>query len=439
MKCPLFDENNNRRTLDTIEFGDFRQLEEIEEGYTVEYKCNFDKDVRKKMPKEMASFANASGGWIFVGVDDDGKYVGIQRERADFDQILAQIIHRNIEPFPRFETRFVSDPKDSSGKGVLVIEVQEGYNPPYIANGNVFIRVGSSSEYMEKADSFALIDLYRKGRRYRKEINHFCHRDVYFPPLVIRDGKEVSGLPIFNLYMKRIVAGSSDPIDSAQIDETIQLFKKIFMSRGDDTGFCCQHSYHSLLFRERLGVVTDDAYPVIELFYDGSMKVAAPMYLAQSGQGLEALLEDMQRLRPIRNINLAKIIYGRESLGILLWVCKIIDDYLCAISRSSSEYAFCIECENMEGSFVYFDTDEYREYVKTNGFLNIGTLDEKTRPYFPDEGDADCIDDNFVQSLVWLFFVEGLGLPSVSEDEESRERLNKLMGLAEKEDGATDE
>lgn len=93
----------------------------------------------------------------------------------------------------------------------------------------------------------------------------------------------------------------------------------------------------------------------------------------------------------------------------------------------------------MEGSFVYFDTDEYREYVKTNGFLNIGTLDEKTRPYFPDEDDADRIDDKFVQSLVWLFFVEGLGLPSVSEDEESRERLNKLMGLAEKEDGATNE
>lgn len=438
MKCPLFDENNNRRTLETIEFGDFRQLEEIEEGYTVEYKCNFDKNVRKKMPKEMASFANASGGWIFVGVDDDGKYVGIQRERTDFDQILAQIIHRNIEPFPRFETRFVSDPKDSSGKGVLVIEVQEGYEPPYIANGNVFIRVGSSSEYMEKADSFALIDLHRKGRRYRKEINRFCHRDVYFPHLISRDGK-VSGLPIFNLYMKRIVAGSNGPIDSSQIDETIQLFKKIFLSSGDVTGFYCQHSYHSLLFRERLGVVTDDAYPVIELFYDGSMKVAVPMSFAQSSQGLEALLEGMQRLRPIQNIHLAKIIYGGESLGILLWACKIVDDYLCAVSRSASEYAFCIEYENMEGSFVYFDTDEYREYVKTNGFLNIGTLDEKTRPYFPDKDDAGRVDDGFVQSLVWLFFIEELGLSGVSEDEEQREKLNKLMGLAEKEDGATNE
>lgn len=42
------------------------------EGYTIEFKRNFTKEI----DKEMVAFANSSGGQIFIGIDNDGKIVG---------------------------------------------------------------------------------------------------------------------------------------------------------------------------------------------------------------------------------------------------------------------------------------------------------------------------------------------------------------------------
>lgn len=440
MKCPLFSKDNDQRTLETIEFDDFRQLEDIEEGYVVEYKSDFEKDVRKKMPKEIASFANASGGWIFVGVDDDGNYVGVKEGRTDFDQILGQIVHRGIMPFPRFETRFVRDPEDEEGKGVLVIEVQEGIEPPYIANGNVYIRIGSSSEHMEKADNFTLIDLYRKARRYRDEVDEFCHRDIYLPPSTIINGSEVFGFPVFNIYMKRIVTEPGDSIPFTKIDETVELFRGLFERKSAGKGFYCQHAYRSLIFRERLGVITDDVSTTVELFYDGSMKIAVPIAHAQAGTQRDSILDTLQAIRPIRNSDLARVLNGKDSLFLVLGACLVVDGYLQAIVRSLSEYALVIEFENMQGMLVYFDTEEYREYVRQYGYLNIGTLDGQTRPFIPNVADAGPASEESLLSFVQLRFMEGLGLPVATADKTSTDKLMRMVGITVPEEkDATDE
>lgn len=42
------------------------------EGYTLEFKQNVNAD----LAKELVAFANASGGRIFIGVNDDNQIVG---------------------------------------------------------------------------------------------------------------------------------------------------------------------------------------------------------------------------------------------------------------------------------------------------------------------------------------------------------------------------
>lgn len=429
MKCPLFSDKNERRTLETIEFCDLKQLEDIEEGYIVEYKSDFEKDVKRKMPKEISSFANASGGWIFIGVDDDGKYVGVKQGRADFSQVIGQIVHRHIMPFPLFETRFVRDPNDNDGRGVLIIEVQEGIEPPYIADGDVYVRIGSSSEHMEKADGFTLIDLYRKARRYKEEMDEFCHRDIYLPPSYIRDGEETFSFPVFNAYMKHIVAKPDETVYFAEIDEVIERFRRLYEKKHSGRGFYCQHAYHSLIFREKLGVITDDVGPTIELFYDGSMKIAVPMAYVQTGHERDSLLDAMQSIRPIRNADLVKNINGKDSLYLVLSPCLVVDEYLEAIGRNLSEYALAIEFENMQGMLVYYDTEEYRDYVRENGYLNIGTLDAKSRPYVPNGYNSDSEPEESVQAFVQLRFMEGLGLPIATADTARAFKLLSMMGI----------
>jgi predicted HTH transcriptional regulator len=131
------------------------------------------------MPKIMASFANAAGGWIFIGVEDDGSYKGVSKPRTDFGQTLGQLAYRYITPFLRFNSRFVSRP--GCDDGVLVVEVEEGIAPPYVSNGSVYVRIGSSSQKIQEADSYTIIDLNRKARRHLKEIDCFNCRTIYYP------------------------------------------------------------------------------------------------------------------------------------------------------------------------------------------------------------------------------------------------------------------
>ncbi len=53
------------------------------EGYTLEFKQNINSD----LPKELVAFANASGGRIFIGVNDDNQIVGSDFSNKRFSQI----------------------------------------------------------------------------------------------------------------------------------------------------------------------------------------------------------------------------------------------------------------------------------------------------------------------------------------------------------------
>ena len=53
------------------------------EGYTLEFKQNINSD----LPKELVAFANALGGRIFIGVNDQNKIVGCSFANKSFSQI----------------------------------------------------------------------------------------------------------------------------------------------------------------------------------------------------------------------------------------------------------------------------------------------------------------------------------------------------------------
>jgi len=94
-------------------------LEDVDEGYNIEYKSEWNDNFKKKhLAKVITSFANTEGGWLFVGVDDAGKYVGIEKQRTGFSQQIGQILKTSVSPYPTFETKFVKE--KGSNKGVLL-------------------------------------------------------------------------------------------------------------------------------------------------------------------------------------------------------------------------------------------------------------------------------------------------------------------------------
>jgi len=102
----------------------------------LEYKESFS----SSLTRDLAAFANSSGGKILLGVRDDGRVVGVR----DSNQLRAQIqdISRNCDPPIKILVETV-------GK-VMVITVRESENKPVQCREGFFWRQGASTQKLSR-------------------------------------------------------------------------------------------------------------------------------------------------------------------------------------------------------------------------------------------------------------------------------------------------
>jgi hypothetical protein len=152
------------------------------EGLRVEYKRDFDANVRERLPKVVSSFANSHGGVLIVGVntvngEPQAPFEGFEPPaRDELVLTVENICLQNINPpvFPR--TTVV--PSDVGNRVFLVIEVEESGEAPHAIENStkVYVRTGNAANPYDLADVELIIDLVKR----RKE------------PLELRDRLEKS-------------------------------------------------------------------------------------------------------------------------------------------------------------------------------------------------------------------------------------------------------
>lgn len=201
MYSPFLDKKGNPLSIDRIKYAHLKQLADCDEGHHVEYKLLLEDGGKAQLAKEITSFANCEGGWLIVGVDDKTKEIK-PIEKKDYSQRIGKIATR-ISPMPEFSTRFLSTPKDKT-KGVLVVYVYEGRNAPYICNGSIYVRSGSSKEPIKSADRGNIEYLYKRSKIYNKKIEDFCKRDFRLPNNFKNFVQEKITYPVANIYLKNI-------------------------------------------------------------------------------------------------------------------------------------------------------------------------------------------------------------------------------------------
>ena len=87
-----------------------------------------------KLADEMVAFANAEGGVILFGVDDDGTVVGLNAEqKALINREFGNAASDGVRPaiYPRTEFHEIK------GKLILAVIVPEGVSKPYANNSGV--------------------------------------------------------------------------------------------------------------------------------------------------------------------------------------------------------------------------------------------------------------------------------------------------------------
>ena len=112
------------------------------EDSTIEFKRELPH--RESLADEIAAFANAIGGAILIGVDDDSEIVGMDRQDLDrTERTVVEVCRDNIDPM----VHIVTEKLRIDDKNLLKIEVPRSPFVHKTSNG-YFIRQGSSKRRM---------------------------------------------------------------------------------------------------------------------------------------------------------------------------------------------------------------------------------------------------------------------------------------------------
>jgi len=109
---------------------ELKKIASLGEGQHIEFKKNANHP--KQIVKEIVGFANATGGSLFVGINDDGTLSGLKF--AEDDAIfLSTVIEENIIPELVIKYEIIPLSKASS---ILHFRIEEGIEKPYGLRGS---------------------------------------------------------------------------------------------------------------------------------------------------------------------------------------------------------------------------------------------------------------------------------------------------------------
>jgi hypothetical protein len=140
------------------------------EGYRVEYKRNFDANVREKAPKVLASFANSHGGVLVIGVNAPGgvpqpPFEGFEpAPRDEYPLTVENICLQNV--YPPLLPRTTVVKSDIGERIFLVIEIDESSQTPHAIENStqVYVRTGNAANPYELADVDLIFDLAKRRK-----------------------------------------------------------------------------------------------------------------------------------------------------------------------------------------------------------------------------------------------------------------------------------
>jgi hypothetical protein len=110
--------------------------------------------------RTVAAFANSLGGWLLLGVADDGTPVGFSPPgRADPQAYVGQLLAAEVDPLPPY----LAAVRQIKGMPILVVRVFESADTPHLlrTTGALVIRAPKGTETV--TDQRLLLELARRG------------------------------------------------------------------------------------------------------------------------------------------------------------------------------------------------------------------------------------------------------------------------------------
>lgn len=182
------------------------------EGYNVEFKVSIPSKI-KDVTEEICAFANAAGGTLLLGVDDNNMVQGVVFNNAKRSALQNSI--NEISPALHCEIHTVTvDSKD-----VVVIEVPSGDNKPYVLSGAIYVRQGPNSQKLTTVEEMR--DFFQQADK------------IYFDEAPCKAIDINQDILDNNINQFRALAGLGATVSNEQVFNNLKLItKEGFLKNG---------------------------------------------------------------------------------------------------------------------------------------------------------------------------------------------------------------
>lgn len=116
--------------------------------YREDQKLELKLELTKDIKKEIVAFANTNDGTIYIGIDDDGKVIGLEHAEKDLEA-LSGMIREGIKSDLILYTKIYIE--NIEGRDIIIVKVREAPNKPYyladkgLKSSGVYLRHGNVS------------------------------------------------------------------------------------------------------------------------------------------------------------------------------------------------------------------------------------------------------------------------------------------------------
>ena len=182
------------------------------EGYNVEFKVSIPSKI-KDVTEEICAFANAAGGTLLLGVDDNNIVQGVV-----FNNAKRSALQNSInEISPALHCEIYTETVDS--KDVVVIEVPSGDNKPYVLSGAIYVRQGPNSQKLTTVEEMR--DFFQQADK------------IYFDEAPCKAIDINQDVPDNNINQFRALAGLGTTVSNEQVFNNLKLItKEGFLKNG---------------------------------------------------------------------------------------------------------------------------------------------------------------------------------------------------------------
>lgn len=406
---PFTDLHGNPKTIFEIEFADLLQIQtkDIEEGPYIEFKRELSSSVKNKIPNFITSFANEQGGWFFIGIDEDNKEICCI-EKAEYELQINNVLKSNTSPVPKIITRFLVSDEDST-KGVFVIYIPQGENPPYISKGKVYRRVGSGSSPLDEVkDRYFLDKLYEKSEVHRNNLLKFCRKEISIYNHFLNKPSGMCNIyliPTFKFSTFDNLSGDiKNPFINLALETANKEFKYDLAAGGHITLSIpfekATFSHESIVFRNSKLLENYENTIAWEQFVDGSAKFHIPVpYLKDDSiiNVIQACTKDYNEKHIFDSFNYAD---GKNFITSILGCLSTYLQTMKKVNENFSEIIVAIELENVRRDVLFFNTEAFNKQVQEKGL----SFSDRDYYFLNQKFQSKKVDTNNLSGLLKLFY-----------------------------------